>query len=379
MSHIKCKVLCATGGFHTITLSDDGTVYGFGWNDDGQLGCNDDGIALTKINTLPTPIPNLPIITEVNCGFKFTVCIDEFGYIWSFGANEFGQLGLGNTKNTRSPQQITDIPPVKHISCGLQHVITITDDNNLWSFGDNSQGQLCIGNKIQQNKPIQTSFTNVSYISAGGVYSLFQSNNEVYACGYNLYGQLGLGNTISCDEPSLIPNQPKNTVQLSCGYYHSLVLDEEGNVFSTGNDTHGQLGIGSNINMNVFTKVSQIPPIERISCVSNSSYLIDFDGNVWSFGHNNQGQLGHGNELVKNVPTKIEALKNIKQISIGYSGSHFLAKDSHDKIFVNGNNDYGQLGTGTSGKPISNPTQLNPDYFNIWGYEIKSRAKSARK
>ena len=61
----------------------------------------------------------------------------------------------------------------------------------------------------------------------------------------------------------------------------------------------------------------------------------------------------------------------------------FEMKD--DKIFVNGNNDYGQLGTGKVlglySKPISKPKRLHSDYFNIWGwgYEIKSRAKSARK
>ena len=373
----QSKVLCATGGYHTVTLSDDGIVYAFGWNVDGQFGFKKDP---TQMSAIPTPIPNLPVITQVNCGFRFTVCIDELGFVWSFGANVYGQLGIGNTTNAYFPQKITDISPVKHISCGLQHVLAITDDNNLWSFGDNSHGQLCIGDKIKQLKPKQTIFSNVSYVSAGGLYSLFQSNNKVYGCGYNYYGQLGLGNNTSVVQPSLVPDQPLPIVQLSSGYYHSLLLDEEGNVFSTGDNAQGQLGIDSKENKNVFTKISQIPPIARISCVSNSSFLIDLDGNVWSFGENSLGQLAIGSVLSCKVPTKVESLKDIKQISIGYSGFHFLAKDSHNKIFASGSNEYGQLGIGsTNSKPTSNPVELNSDYFDIWGYELKSRAKSARK
>ena len=344
-------------------------------NVDGQFGFQNDP---TQISTLPTPIPNLPTITQVNCGFRFTVCIDEFGFVWSFGANVHGQLGIGNTTNAYSPQKITDIPPVKHISCGLQHVLAITDDTNLWSFGDNSQGQLCTGDNQSHSKPKQTIFSNVSYVSTGGLFSLFQSNNKVYGCGYNYNGGLGLGNNTSyVIQPSLVLDQPLNIVQLSSGYYHSLLLDEEGNVFSSGDNSHGQLGIGidSNEHKNVFTKVSQIPPIERISCISNSSYLVDVDGNVWSFGENSQGQLAIDSVRSCNVPTKVEALKDIKQISIGYSGFKFLAKDSHNKIFVSGSNEYGQLGIGSRKKPTSNPVELNSDYFDIWGYELKVEQK----
>ena len=106
-----------------------------------------------------------------------------------------------------------------------------------------------------------------------------------------------------------------------------------------------------------------------------SCYLIDFEGNLWSFGRNSFGQLGHGDKTHKNI--KISTLKDIQQISYGW-GQHFLAKNSQNQIFVTGYNSTGQLGTGDT-QSLSIFTEINSQYSNIWGDEHNSRVKSARK
>ena len=67
---------CSCGSFHTTTLSGDGVVYSFGQNDFGQLGLghNDDV-------SIPTCIPNLHQVKQVFCGHKFTVCVDYDGVL----------------------------------------------------------------------------------------------------------------------------------------------------------------------------------------------------------------------------------------------------------------------------------------------------------
>ena len=112
---------CSRGGYHTITLSDDGTVHSFGRNMEGQLGLGQLGLGDNNDVSLPTPIPNLPKITEISCGFHYTVCVDHEGFIWSFGENKWGQLGTGNTTNFNFPQKLVNIPPVV-----LFHVDQIT-------------------------------------------------------------------------------------------------------------------------------------------------------------------------------------------------------------------------------------------------------------
>ena len=109
-----------------------------------------------------------------------------------------------------------------------------------------------------------------------------------------------------------------------------------------------------------------------------SCYLIDFEGNLWSFGYNDYGQLGHGDTTSINTPKIVNTLKDIQQISYGSCGVHFIAKNSQNQIFVNGYNDYGQLGTGDT-QSVSIPEELDSQYSTIWKDEFHTQSKSAQK
>ena len=373
---------CSSGFNHTITLSDDGSVYSFGRNKEGALGLGHNNHV-----SLPTPIPNLPKIQMISCGAFFTVCVDHEGFIWSFGKNNSGQLGTGNKKNINVPQKLLKIPPVLSVACGSQHTLIITNDDNLWSCGAHTYGQLCRrNNKVKRflntQKPQKTSFSKISKISAGYCHSLFQNNKgEIFACGQNYSGACGLGHFDSPQfTPILIPNVPPNIVHFVCGNGHNLFLDSEGNVYSVGNNGYGQLGLGHNTKQNVLNKIPNIPPIKIISCVFSSSYLIDFEDNLWIFGCNDLGQLGCGDKEHINTPKIINTLIDIQQISYGSSGHHFFAKNSQNQIFATGRNNFGQLGTGDT-QALSIPKEINSQYPTIWGNNsiLYSRAKSARK
>ena len=332
---------------------------------------------------LPTPIPNLSKINQVYCGGFFTVCVDQEGFIWSFGGNEYGQLGTGNTTDFNVPQKLQYIPPVLSVSCGFSHTVVITNDSNLWSCGRNADGQLCHGDNEDRSKLQKTSFSNITKISTGSSYSLFQNDKgEIFSCGYNEGGECGLGHFDHPQiTPSLIPNAPSDIVQFVCGYNHSLFLDSEGNVFSVGNNEEGQLGLGhNNTDQNELNKIPNIPPIKIISCVGLSSYLIDFEGNLWTFGYNYYGQLGHGDTTPYiNTPKIVNTLKDIQQISYGSCGDHFFAKNSQNQIFATGKNSNGQLGTGDT-QNVSIFKEINSQYSSIWRDERSYiRAKSARK
>ena len=366
------------GSSHTITLSNNGILYSFGYSTYGQLGLGHNNPSVS----LPTPIPNLPKINMISCGAFYTVCVDYEGFVWSFGENDFGQLGTGNKTDSNVPQKILNIPPVHSVSCGYSHTLMITNDSNLWSCGGNGSGQLCLGhgNKEGLSIPQKTSFTNISKISAGSYHSLFENNKgEIFSCGNNHYGACGLGHFDHPQiTPSLIHNAPSNIVEFVCGHHQSLFLDLEGNVFSVGYNVHGQLGLGHDTNQNELNKIPNIPPIKTLSCANASCYLIDFEGNLWTFGLNQYGQLCHGDRANKSIPIIINTLKDIQQISYGSSGNHFLVKNSQNQIFVTGRNDFGQLGTGYT-QSVSIPKQINSKYSTIWREVLNSRAKSARK
>ena len=211
---------CVCGQFQTITLSDDGTVHAFGRNNRGELGLGHNQHIL-----LPTPIPNLPKISQISCGGFFTVCVDLEGFIWSFGDNSFGQLGTGNKTNFNVPQKVQDIPPVLSVSCGSYHTLIITNDDNLWSCGRNTKGQLCHGDTKDRSKPQKTPFSNISKILTGFDFSLFQNDKgEIFACGFNQQGQCGLGHFDHPQiTPSLVPNLPSNIVQFVCVIFPKFI------------------------------------------------------------------------------------------------------------------------------------------------------------
>ena len=362
------------GSFHTITLSNDGTLYSFGKNSEGQLGLGHNNHV-----SLPTPIPNLSKINMISCGVNFTVCVDDEGFIWSFGHNNSGQLGTGNTTSFNVPQKLLNIPPVLFISCGPEHTLIVTNDLSLWSCGCNKCGQLCHGDTKYRSNPQKTPFSNISNISAGR-HSLFQNDKgEIFSCGDNQFGACGLGHFNHPQiTPSLIHNAPSNIVQFVCGPNNSLFLDCEGNVYSVGFNWNGQLGLGHNTAQNELNKIPNIPPIKIISCMGSSSYLIDLEENLWTFGINYNGQLGHGDKTNINTPQKVNTLQDIQKISYGSCGHHFFAKNSQNQIFAAGYNSFGQLGTGDT-QSLSIPQEMDSQYSTIWRDEFHTRAKSARK
>ena len=224
MDLLNSLMACASGEYHTVTLSDDGVVYLFGRNNEGQLGLGHNNNV-----SLPGTISNLPKIMEISCGAFFTICIDIEGGLWSFGQNQNGQLGKGHTININFPQKLINIPPVRSVSCGCYHTLIITNDSNLWSCGRNEYGQLCLEKTGNQSNFQQTAFEQISKISAGGYHSFFQNTKgEIFGCGDNSYGQVGLGNF---DHPqinvTLIPNLSLNIVQFCSGYHSSLFLDSK--------------------------------------------------------------------------------------------------------------------------------------------------------
>ena len=384
---------CCTGYSHTVCLSDAGELYSFGRNDEGQLGL-EYPVRCTASRShsvlRPTLLPNLPKIKMVSCGAFFTICVDEEGIIWSFGYNNFGQLGIGKQieESFNIPQKVQLLSPVQTISCGHSHTIVITNDEDLWSFGFNDYAQLCLGNQVEQFEPQQTQFYNIKNISAGQYHSFFQDyKGDIYGCGLNLYGQLGVGVELGpVVEPRLLEIQAANNIlSFCCGRNFSLFLDCDGKVFSAGENTYGSLGLGTfgEEHQNVFVQISTIPQIQSIACAGHSVFLIDFDGNVWSFGLNDHGQLGLEIKDSVNIPTKINSISNITEISCGTCSSHVLAKDSQGRIFVFGNNDAGQLGR----KPIymehnSTPKEMNLEnsFASMWGKpRNRNSAKSARK
>ena len=95
ISSLNHIISISVGDGHCACLDNDGNIYTFGSNQYGQLGIGDEDLSHTSI---PQKV-NLPPCTQISCGNNFTMCLSENGEVYSFGYNEYGQLGIGNNDN----------------------------------------------------------------------------------------------------------------------------------------------------------------------------------------------------------------------------------------------------------------------------------------
>lgn len=246
----------------------NGDLYRWGSNADGNLG---DGT--TSNITTPTKLGSVAgsnntwsMVTLA--GYSSTFIVDTTGKIFSTGRNGNGQLGLGDTTNRSSFVQVT-LPgtpgtPVKIVcaagsnSAGSGHISTsyILDTNDeLFATGYNAYGQIGDGTTTQKTSFVSVQ-TNITDFWAGGgqhahVFSVDTTDN-VWCWGYNAWGQLGLNNTTNQSSPQEstdIETYHKNTSNvkkiLMMGGRHfnsTTVLFEDGTAKCVGYTTYGRLG-----------------------------------------------------------------------------------------------------------------------------------------
>ena len=293
--------------------------------------------------------------------------VDHEGVVWSCGANNNGQLGLGSSMgNQFLPQQIKSLPSITSVFCGSNSSFLIDESASVWSFGDNFCGQLGVGDKKERSAPEKIgSLPPILTIASGLAHTLFLDyDGFVWSCGNNDYFQLGSGpekkDRIS---PAKIVGL-SDVESISCGSYHSVFLDALGTVWCCGFNGNGQLGRDTEIKrIEKPEKVFDLPSIRAAQCGCHFTAFLDYDGSVWSCGDNRRGQLGIGDTIRRAKPEKIENLSGIQSISCGYYHAVFL--DETGKVWGSGSNGQCQLGIEDS-KDRKEPTSLgNKEYFSI--------------
>ena len=284
------------------------------------------------------------------------------GSVSGFGCNFSQQLLLPSIKYQTSPVQLP-IENILAVSVGDDHSLFLDHDGYVFCYGDNDCGQLGLTNDEFANRNPQipakiTSLHNIISVSTGLYHSLFlDSNGNVFSCGYNRFGQLGHDEYTPI--PTLIQNL-HNIIAISAGSRHSVCLDHEGKAWSFGSNKYGQLGLNDNKNRFEPERIDDLPTIQKICAGQYANYtmMLDHYGVVWVSGHNCFGQLGLGDEVDRNKPTEVKNLPKILSISAGY---HSIMLDENDEVWTCGHNLYRQLCLNdTQNRNV--PTKINLDF-----------------
>lgn len=153
----------ASGMSHSLALCNEGTrLFGWGWNQHGQIGRGNQAISSRPVEvtfsadsisgTISAPV----VVKSIACGAEFSLCITTNGHVYSWGKNNFGQLGLGHENDVRHPSLVPALQGIEVISVhagGCHAGIVMTEKTggcSAWVWGCNLDGQLGIGSKSQK-------------------------------------------------------------------------------------------------------------------------------------------------------------------------------------------------------------------------------------
>jgi alpha-tubulin suppressor-like RCC1 family protein len=327
-------VSLAEGEEHGLLATSTGQLYSFGSNTWGQLGVATNSGTSTLTPT-PTPV-GLPGATggavQAAAGREHSLVLTSTGQLYSFGSNQYGQLGRTTSGAVHATPELVALPgatgPVAQIAAGAQHSLALTSTGQLYAFGLNGEGQL--GNTTNNNTlnanptPTQISLPGASgpivQVAGGGDFTLaLTSTGQLYTFGENFYGQLGNGSGVGTTAANPTPTQVSLTgapVQVAAGIYHSLALTSTGQVYAFGTNFNGELGNTNNLeNGNANPTPTQVAlpgaggAAVQISAGEADSMAITSTGQLFTFGYNGFGQLGsttnNGNNKANPVPTAV--------------------------------------------------------------------------
>lgn len=307
----------------------------------------------TVLETEITVKPNLVPIVDAAAGYNHSFFVKTDGTVWGYGSNNSGQLGNGNfsTSALLTAKQVIGITDCTEIDAGYDHSIFLRSDGTVWGSGKGTSGQL--GETISDvtNIPIQiVGIEGVSKIAVGGHHNIFLKNDgSVWGCGANNSNQLGTGDpeTLSYSAPlQLDPSY--DFTKISANLNHSLFVKSDGTVWGCGLNDRGQLGTNPT-DISSFTVITQITGIENVvdarAGLNHSIFLKD-DNTIWSCGSNEEGQLGRLTE--ENSSYTILQASNVIASQIATGDFHNLFLQSDGTVWACGLNDSGQLGLETT-------------------------------
>lgn len=248
---------------HTLLLAEDGTLFGFGSNENGQLGLGD-----FVERSIPTEISHANLsgktISKIATGAQNSMVISTDGsvFIWGIGGN--GEMGYGNTNNLNVPTEATHVTALNKtfIDGAIGHsdastnasFIIVANDSSVYGFGENSDGQLGLGNKTDNYIPTQITSTNIAgkkpiALSAGIKSSmLLMQDGSVYSFGNTQ--RVGINGSSFADktEPTLLNNAAilgKKIVAISSHDEHGLAILDEGTILSFGSNSSVSTRLGA--------------------------------------------------------------------------------------------------------------------------------------
>jgi len=300
-NHTFCKI-SHSSGYSMLAIDNNGKAWGWGYNLYGQLGNN---ITTTSHKT-PVAVCGSHTFCEIETGYYHTIAIDNNGKVWAWGSNFNGQLGNNSTTHESTPIAVCNSNKIFNIiSAGEFSSFGITIDGALFAWGNNYYGQLGDNSTTNKSTPVAVcgnhKFCKIS-ASTGHVLAI-DATNSTWSWGYNCHGQLGDNSTTDKSTPIAVCNSNNIFNIISAGGYTSFGITIDGQPFAWGHNERGQLGDNSITAKSTPVAVCGNHTFCKISTGYEYAIAVDNADSVWAWGYNQYGQLG--NNTTTNYKTPI--------------------------------------------------------------------------
>eukprot|EP00727_Mastigamoeba_balamuthi_P014729 m51a1_g9882 hypothetical protein (1016) ;mRNA; f:13847-18173 len=329
-------------------------------------------------------------VAGVAAGDRHTAVLTGSGELLTLGDNESGQLGrptpsagadevpdsesapergLPAAAAAAAPGLVValDSLSIAHVSCGQSHTVCVTGTGD----GDNSQGQLGIGEQgAAQGRPRllrPLRDKHVCMVACGSAHTLALSyEGQCFSWGDASQGQLGraLPSPEACATPAPVEGLADVPVAALCtGYNHCFALTASSLVYCWGANKHGQLGLGFSSDCCPRATINKYLRGKRIADMACGAYhtlALSATGTLYSFGDGTRKQLGCDAALLEQ-PRLVDGFEGMSLVSIACGRAHSVAvrrKEGGATVaYTWGSNFSGQLGHGDT-LPRATPTPI---------------------
>lgn len=307
----------SAGQRHSLGVSGDGKIYGWGLNSSGQTGTGKIGGAVTTA-TRAQPVDQATFF-DASAGVTHSAAVSIDGRVYGWGSFAGGALGTASDSGSYAvPTRLSSPAGAKVVSveAGYQSTFALTSDGTVWGMGSNTNGKLGLGEDVTRAQtftqiPIPTSDPIIAVSSVGsGTTShtlAISKSGELFGWGANASGQLGT--TVAGERPAMVTTPVQLQLpdgvrfkKIAAGDQFSVGLTTDGRVFTWGGRALGN-GLGQTYVPTQVTFPRSAGAILDIAAGDMHGLAMGSDYSVYGWGYEFEGRLGNAGN--SNRPTPI--------------------------------------------------------------------------
>ena len=351
-----------------LTVAADETLNTFRLRATSTLDNTVSGYAVVNLATLPAQI------TAVSVGNTHTAAVGDDGSLWSWGSNEFSQIGDGGFNVREWPVRIGTDTDWESVAAGNGFTLALRTDGSLWAWGNNANGRTGLGmaDAIISEPTRVGTWTDWTHVSAGPAHATaVRANGTLWSWGANANARTVRGTVVGNTHAPAQVGSLTVWRSVAAGNEHSVAIRTDGTIWAAGNAANGRLGIahpgiGALVNLGqtvgeAGTGLQGGTDWESVSAGAYHSVAIRTDGSLWVWGTNADGRTGLGTTAEQtNSPARLGFDDDWASVSVG--NTHTLAVRENGSLWAWGQNEDGRTGLGTTNGNQTTPQRIGNDY-----------------